>query len=202
MNFRQFLQTFKSGWGAVTAVVTAGPLALFAADLAPPWPNASGSAAATVAVVAGIVGLVLAHLGGVRSQGWRKRSARALMAALVALLAYVACWSLLVVRLDQIVEGDRQEQILVIGFWALPSEQPVPPERRIREDGIENAYSRPSLLVGRLALLSSWAVLFLLLTYGFGLHQMREKPDEDSPDEDAPAEPANPVNGVDSAPSV
>lgn len=167
-----YLSTFKSRWGAVAAAAAAGPVALFAADLSPPWPSENGASAAVFGTVATIIGLLLAYLDGAQRGGWRRRAAFALGGTLLLALIFAAVWSLTVIEIPQRVEDQTLVRRFVIGFAEHPDG--LSPADAIQTYGPDGAFPRLSVLAGRAALLGSWVLMFLLLTFGFGLIQIRE----------------------------
>jgi len=184
VSFAKFLRSFKSGWGAAVAVVTAGPLALFGAGFSPPWPTEGGVASAAIATVGGIVGLVLAHLDGATDNKWKIRSAISLILSVLLLLGFVAIWSLTVVQIPQTVNGVSEIRSFVTGFSTLDSYSDIPARKAIKDYGIDVAFSPISLVIGRMSLLMTWVLMFMSLNYGFGLHQINDSRQFPAPDEE------------------
>lgn len=170
--FAHYLASLKSGWGALIGFASAGPVALFAAELSPPWPSEGGGAAATLGTLATIIGVLLAYIDGAKGRSWRRRATISLCLVFLLALIYAACWSMTVVEVPQQVEGSNVLRRFVIGFAEHP--EGLSPADAIAAYGPDDAYPRSSVLVGRLALLGSWLTMFLLLTFGFGLLQLAE----------------------------
>lgn len=176
MTLAEFANSFKSGWGAASAAVTAGPFALFAAGLTPPWPSEDGSAAAGLATLFGLMGLTLAYVNG-RNRANRRRSVLSLGGAGVLVVAFVIGWSLLFVAIPQRVDGTVVDRRYVAGVTMRdrPKQLKLDREAAIKRLKLRGTYSNSSLLAGRMALLLPWLLAFGLLTYGFGLQQLRRR---------------------------
>jgi hypothetical protein len=174
MALATFARSFATGWGAASAAVTAGPLGLFAAHLAPPWPSENGVAAAALGSAAGIIGLVGAFASSevIRRRG--RATALALAAAAVLVIVFVALWSYLVVEIPQLVGDTQVERRYLVGFFTTGLGSSTRPEDAIKMYGLRAVYSPLSLLMGRLTMILVWTLIVGLLTYGFGLQQARK----------------------------
>jgi hypothetical protein len=171
-SFKNYVNSFKSGWAAAIGAATAGPIALFATDFSPPWPTEGGGAAGTLGTVASLIGLVIAYLDGARNQKWRRRAGIALCLAFLLMLAFIGCWSWTVVEVSQPIDGTIVLRRFVVGFTEPTGG--LSPADALMLYGPDDTYSRSAVFVGRLSLLGSWLGLFALLTYGFGLLQVAE----------------------------
>lgn len=173
MGIRAFANSFRSGWGAASAAVTAGPLALLATDLTPPWPTEGGGAAATLGTVAGLIGLIFAYLDRRQGKARADRAGNMLKLAVGFILIFVILWSTLIVTAPQMVQGELIERRYLVGFTMRNLGESISAIDAIKKYGLESAYPPLSLLGGRLATIIAWMASLGLLTYGFGLLQTK-----------------------------
>lgn len=173
-SFGAYLASFRSTWGALTLVATACPLALWGVALTPPWPTENGSAAATLATLAAMVGILAAYFQNAGRGTARRRGLLALLASLPALLIYVACWSSTYLSIPQRVVDAVVERRFVVGFVRTSFADGLTAEDAFRRFEL-SAWTDASVLAARLLLIGSLLTVFALLTYGFGTLQTLER---------------------------
>jgi hypothetical protein len=174
MPLGRFIKSFASRWGAASAAVTAGPLGLLAADLAPPWPSENGVAAAALGCIAGIIGLIFAFSNKSENAQRTRATKRSLMSAGILVIVFIALWSVLIVSIPQFVDGSQVYRRFLTGFYTTDLGASVSRDVAIKRYGLGAVYSPMSLLLARLVVVSTWMLIVGLLTFGFGLQQARE----------------------------
>jgi hypothetical protein len=124
MNLADFVASFKSVWGAAAVAAGAGPLALWVADLEPPWPTSAGKVAAMFCAVAILIAFFIGPAerhSETRAASARKAQRRKARVAGIALLvagaigvaAYLWGFGRYVVQ-DAIERGGRIEMVRVV----------------------------------------------------------------------------------------
>jgi hypothetical protein len=169
MEFQTYIRSLRSHWkGALAAVVA--PAVCLPLRFCPPWPDSSGLTGCAVAAVVSLVGLLVPYgLSVPKAKASRLMVGTGLLAGF-CLLAYIVCWSLWVVDATQSNRGQIVTTRVVKGTTLAVPTDGLREEEILRKHGyrVEEVYTRTSLIVSRLALLSSFSAVFFFLTVSFG----------------------------------
>jgi hypothetical protein len=179
MTFARYLKSFKSVWGALTAlaIVMAGVLTFSA--LVPPWPDEAGVGASSLAAVGCLVGIALGFFARPRDRGKaRIFGATVLAGAIIMLPVYLYSLSWRVVEFHETVGNEEIVRRIVVGTeLANKDEHHQAPLDLIKLYGPDgSAWTHQSLTNARVCLLSTYIIFFLLLAYGFGILQATSVP--------------------------
>lgn len=176
MSLDDFLKSFKSTWGAVTAAAAAGPLLMWTKELQPPWPEGVSPIASLFCAIAILVGYALSRLLTTPHTDRRAEhrlllaGSTCLLLGLVSAAIYLWAYSSRVVSETMIVRGGEATVRFVIGTELLPNlvHSEAPDIERLRDYLYEPAliWTAASLRTSRLILLASFLVTFFLLTLG------------------------------------
>lgn len=184
MNPSQFFGSFKSVWGGAVVAATAGPLGLWALDLQPPWPSSAGRVATLFCTVAILLAYIVSRSlagGGKRDAGpgsKRARKARWIAIAMLSLglataIGYLWAYERFVVT-DSIERGGRTEIIRTIVGSELRQgiDAGSATQLDLLRDNLydpEAVWTSRSIGNARLMLLTSFVLMFFMLTFGAAL---------------------------------
>lgn len=184
----RFFAYVKSLWGGASAVALAGPVALWAPGLEPPWPEGT---AAIIALLFCVVALLIAYAGFHRLASQSKNVERmrnwarsigclALGSALVFCATYLYSYASYVEVLDY---PDRVVRRVIGTITIDPEFADRNPEDLLRENQLkpEKIWTRQSLTNTRMLVLFSYVAMFFFLTFGFSSLAMAFLSVDDNP---------------------
>lgn len=179
MTFEQYLSRFNKTWAALVALVSAAPWALLPIQLAPPWPSQNGAASAAIATVAALAGIVFAYLTGNRVRRDKNRGHYALALSCLALLGYLASWSIVCIEWEQEINGVFVTGRIVVGLIPIDGAAGMSAKEIFSLHNLDG-WTSTSLLAARVLINALFSLIFFLLTYGFGSIIFLIKSDADS----------------------
>ncbi len=174
MDFLAYIRLLKKYWGAgLTGIVA--PAVCLPLHFCPPWPDPSGATSCAVAAVFCLVGLLVPFaFSGARERALAL-SVRTGATAALCLVMYIACWSLWVGEGTQTNGGQEVTTRFVKGIFLAVPTNGLPEKIVLERNGyrVEVVYTSTSLMVTRLALLSSFSGTFFFLTMAYGFTAFR-----------------------------
>jgi hypothetical protein len=174
MNFRSFVDSFRSVWGALSALALALAMTLNSTALVPPWPDESGTSATATAAMGCVLGVTLGYYLPVASKRWRRvLGVLGVCLALALLIAYIYLLGIRTVSVPQTVEGHSVLRRVVVGTAVRdPADFEKTPAELVLLYGFGGeAWTPRSLANARICLLTSYVGFFVTLTLALGLLQ-------------------------------